>query len=72
MWPSLAVDLLTIVFILAGAVSVQIGLIRLLKRHRATVNKREASHSVRRLLVVGVSLLQFALMAIVLMVIIHM
>lgn len=71
-WPSQAVDLLTILFILAGAMSVQIGLIRLLRRLRAMEDSLEAGQTVRRMLVVGVSLLQLALFAIVVMVIIHM
>lgn len=71
-WPSQAVDLLTILFILAGAMSVQIGLIRLLRRLRAMEDTLESGRTVRRMLVVGVSLLQLALFAIVVMVIIHM
>lgn len=71
-WPSQAVDLLTILFILAGAMSVQIGLIRLLKRLRTEKGSLETGQAVRRMLVVGVSLLQVALFAIVVMVIIHM
>jgi uncharacterized membrane protein YidH (DUF202 family) len=71
-WPSQAVDLVTILFILAGALSVQIGLVRLLKRIRAAKGTPELGRHVGRLLVLGVSLLQVALLAIMVMVIVHM
>ena len=71
-WPSLAVDLVTILFILAGALSVQIGLIRLLRRLRVSEDTPELGRNVRHLLVLGVLLLQAALIAIMVMVIVHM
>lgn len=71
-WPALAVNLLTIMFIIAGAVSVQIGLLRLRKRLQISQEVHDIDQNVRHFLVLGVSLLQLALIAIVVMVIIHM
>lgn len=71
-WPTLAVDLLTILFILAGAMSIQIGLTRLLKLLKHAPGLGDIDRQRRRLLVLGISLLQAALFAIIVMVAIHM
>lgn len=71
-WPALAVDLLTILFILAGAMSIQIGLVRLLKLLKQSPGLGDIDRQRRRLLVSGVFLLQAALFAIIVMVVIHM
>jgi uncharacterized membrane protein YidH (DUF202 family) len=71
-WPSHAVDLLTIVFILTGAVSVQIGLYRLQNRLKPSPGRRDVNHKSRQMLIIGVSMVQLAMLAIVVMVISHM
>ncbi|MFC1720276.1 DUF202 domain-containing protein [Pseudomonadota bacterium] len=71
-WSSFAVDLLTIVFILSGAVSVQIGLVRLRKRLRHATGREDIDRTVTRLLLIGMSLLQLAMLAIVIMIAVHM
>jgi uncharacterized membrane protein YidH (DUF202 family) len=71
-WPPLMVDLLTILFIVAGATSVQIGLMRLRKRLKATKHLRDIDDNIKNFLVLGVWMLQGALFALVVMVVIHM
>jgi len=71
-WPSLAVDLLTIVFILTGAVSVQIGLYRLQNRLKPVPGRQDVNRKSRQMLIIGVSMVQLAMLAIVVMVVIHM
>jgi len=71
-WPNLVVDLLTIVFILAGAISVQIGLVRLQKRLKPYPGSVDVHRITRRLMVTGVSMVQLAMLTIVVMVVLHM
>jgi len=71
-WPSHIVDLLTISFILAGAISVQVGLVRLLNRLKASSDLKHANRTHKWLLVIGISLVQLAMLAIVVMVAVHM
>lgn len=71
-WPAVAVDILTIVFVLAGALSAQIGLIRLQRRLPSPKQGFSAEHFMQRLLIFGLFILQIALMAIIVMVLVHM
>jgi len=71
-WPPLAVNLLTLMFIVAGATSVQIGLMRLRKRLKEARELRDIDDNVKHFLVLGVWMLQAALLAVVVMVVIHM
>jgi uncharacterized membrane protein YidH (DUF202 family) len=71
-WPNLAVNLLTIFFILAGAISVQVGLVRLQKRLKASPGPADVHRVSRRLMVIGVSMVQLAMLTIVILVVIHM
>ena len=71
-WPDFAVDLLTIVFILSGTVSVHIGLVRLRKRLRHATGREEIDRTVTRLLLIGMSLVQIAMLTIVVMIAVHM
>lgn len=71
-WPPLAVNLLTLLFIVAGATSVQIGLMRLRKRLKEARELRDIDDNVKHFLVLGVWMLQAALLAVVVMVVIHM
>jgi len=71
-WPQIAVDLLTLVFILAGVFSIQIGLVRLQRRFKLSEPRDAHEKLTRALLVPGLFLLQFALIMIVIMVLMHM
>ncbi len=71
-WPGFAVDLMIILFIVAGFVSVQIGLSRLRLILKSPEGIEDFDLRLRRLLVFGVYLLQVALVAMILMVVIHM
>ena len=70
-WPTVAVDILTIVFVLAGALSAQIGLMRLQKRLPTPKQGVSAARFMQRILIFGLFVLQIALMAIVVMVLVH-
>lgn len=70
-WPGFAVDLMTIFFILSGVVSVQVGLIRLRKRLRHAKGGDDIDRNVMRLMLIGMSLLQLAMLALVVMVAVH-
>lgn len=71
-WPAVAVDVLTIVFVMAGALSAQIGLIRLQRRLPGFKKGSAAEHFMQRLLIFGLFPLQVALLAIIIMVLVHM
>ncbi len=71
-WPAMAVDILTIVFVLAGALSAQIGLIRLQRRLPSLKNEFSAERFMQRILIFGLFILQVALCAIIIMVLVHM
>lgn len=71
-WPDFAVSLLTIVFILAGFFSVQIGLKRLRQQLQNPEGMEDFDLRLRRLLILGVWLLQAAMLAVIVMVVIHM
>ena len=71
-WPQLAVDLLTLVFILAGVFSIQIGLVRLQRRFKISEPRDRHEKVTRSLLIPGLFLLQFALVMIIVMVLMHL
>ena len=70
-WPNSAVDILTIIFVIAGIVSVQVGLNRLQRRMKNTTGSHVSERPGHPLLVTGVYLIQAALVAIILMTLLH-
>ena len=70
-WPNSAVDILTIIFIIAGIVSVQVGLNRLQRRMKNTTASHVSERLEHLLLITGVYLIQAALVAIILMTLLH-
>ena len=70
-WPDGGVDMLTIVFVLAGAVSVQVGLNRLQRQMKKTASAQISERPGQLMLIVGVYLLQAALAMIIFMTLLH-
>jgi len=71
-WSNLAVDLLTILFMLVGAIWIQIGLYRLHKVLKETEDLTGRERTIQRLLIFGVTVLQLAIAVIVVLIAIHM
>jgi uncharacterized membrane protein YidH (DUF202 family) len=70
-WPDRMVDILTIIFVIAGALGVQAGLLRLQKRIKNPHGPEDHDRLSKRLLMIGSYVLQAALVAIIIMTLVH-
>ena len=70
-WPDRVVDILTIISVIAGALSVQAGLLRLQRRMKNPRGPEDPDRLTRRLLMIGPYVLQAALAAIIIMTLVH-
>ena len=70
-WSETLVDLLTVIFVIAGALAVQVGLIRIRNRMNRQRKNSELNLLESRLLLTGVYCLQAALISIIVIVVVQ-